>query len=374
MSQHSPLSGEAAGSMAFLRPTRSGRLLGVLAKFERVFVLTHDNPDPDAIASGWALFCLIQQRLQKPVRLLGGGDIVRAENRYMMKLLRPPLELVREVPCGPGTAVVLVDSGLASTNHLLACRSDQIVGVIDHHPQGRKIRQIPYHDVRPHVAACASIVAGYLREQRITPTTDLATALLYALRTETRASETVYSRLDRSVLLWLTGHANPSHLAEIEDAPLKLDYYADLVLALQSTFLFGDTALCLLPRASGPEIVGEVADLLIRCEAVHRVLCGAMFGNDLLLSVRTNRNGDDAAELVRATLEGLGTGGGHQHRAGGKVPGTGKGPRIAENLQSELRARWLATCGVDRQRAERLVGLREIVENLYPASVEGSLE
>ena len=132
-------------------------------------------------------------------------------------------------------------------------------------------------------------------------------------------------------------------LAEIENAPLSPEYFADLALALQGTFLYGDTALCLLPRASAPEIVGEVADLLIRCEGLNRVLCGAVVHDDLILSVRTERNGEDAAALIRHTLEGIGFGGGHPHRAGGKIPGLGRGREVMELLQDELLSRWLAT-------------------------------
>ena len=77
----------------------------------------------------------------------------------------------------------------------------------------------------------------------------------------------------------------PGEHSEIENAPLARAYFSDLVLALQGTQLFGETALCLLPKASGPETVGEVADLLIRCEGVSRVLCGGAIEDDLYVSV-----------------------------------------------------------------------------------------
>jgi len=66
--------------------------------------------------------------------------------------------------------------------------------------------------------------------------------------------------------------------------------------------------------------------------------------------------------LARKTLAGIGRGGGHRRRAGGKIPDIG--PKIPEDLQDELRNRWLAVAGIERQRGTRLVALREIVENL----------
>lgn len=348
--------------MTTRRTTPSERLLKVLAPHDQVFVVTHDNPDPDAIATGWAAALLVKERLGKKVRLVGGGDIVRAENRHMVKLLEPPIELLRGLEVPADTAVVLVDCQARNQNHILRNDEVPIVAVIDHHESHGRPPRLPFRDVRPGVAASATIAASYLREQKLEPPARLATALLFAIRTETRGSETRYSRLDRAVFKWLTERANPSQLAEIESAPLARAYYGDLILALQNTFTYEDTAFCLLPRASGAEIVGEVADLLIRGEDIWRVFCGAVVREDLLVSVRTERKEDDAAELTRRTLAGLGDAGGHPRRAGGRIRNVG--PKITDDLENELRNRWLDACGVDRQRGTRLVPRREIVENL----------
>lgn len=355
---------EASGKMT-TRKSRSGRLLDVIAPYDQVIVVTHDNPDPDAIAAGWAVLYLVERKLGKAGRLVGGGAIVRAENRHMVKLLRPPVELVRQVVCPENTAVILVDCAWGSENHLFTDHQIQPVAVLDHHrPLPHHRRRLPFQDVRHQVAASATIAACYLREQEVLPTSDLATALLYAVRTETRGSETYHSRLDRSIVLWLSERADFTRLAEIENAPLTQEYFSDLVLALQSTLVYRDTALCLLPRASGPEIVGEVADLLIRCEAIKRVLCGAVVQEDLVLSVRTAQDGEDATKLLHRTLEGIGKGGGHLHRAGGKIPGRGLGRDLSEVLRTELPERWLAASGATGTQGAYLIARREIVENL----------
>lgn len=345
------------------RARASDGFLGALADYDAFLVVAHDNPDPDAIATGWAVHCLIEERLRRPVRLVAGGAIVRAENKHMVELLDPPLTLVDELCAPPGTATILVDSQPGASNHLLSRAAIHPVALIDHHLNGNGAG-VAFKDVRTDVAASASIAASYLREQRLAPGAKLATALLYAIRTETCGYETYYSPLDRSLLPWLTERAEPDLLAEIDNAPLPRAYFADLLLAMQSTFLYDDSALCLLPRAQGPEIVGEVADLLIRCQGIHRVLCGALIGDDFVVSVRTERENDSAAKLLEKTLRGLGGGGGHAHRAGGKIAGAGRAGRISDELQDELRTRWLAASGVDRQRGTRLVARREIVDNL----------
>lgn len=342
----------------------SDRLLEVLANFERAFVVMHDNPDPDAIATGWAILSLIEERLSMPVRLIGGGAIVRAENRHMVELLSPPVELVTDVVTGNDAAVILVDCGVGTTNHLVTRSGIEPVGVIDHHQSGSGERNLRFKDIRSDAVASASIAASYLREQQIEPGMKLATAILYAIRTETCGGETEYSALDRSVVKWLTDLADPTLLAEIENAPLERDYFGDLVLAMQNTFVYDDTAWCFLRRALGAEIVGEVADLLVRCRGIRRVLCAAIINEDLLLSARTERGAGNAAKLLQATLNGVGGCGGHAHRAGGKVSDVGPRNKITDDLYVALRNRWLEACAVDRRRGTRLIARREIIENL----------
>jgi nanoRNase/pAp phosphatase (c-di-AMP/oligoRNAs hydrolase) len=342
---------------------RSGQLLAILSDYTRFTIVTHDNPDPDAIATGWGIATLIEERLDRGVRVVGGGAITRAENRHMVELLGPPIELVDDIPHDEDTAVVLVDCGLGTSNHLVTRQAIRPVAVIDHHGQAAPAGEVPFIDLRPEVAASASIAAQYLGEQEVEPGHKLATAMLYAIRTETRGFETHYTDLDRSVVLWLTERADPALLAEIESAPLSRAYFSDLVFALESTLVFGDTAFCLLPKAEGAEIVGELADLLIRGRGICRVLSGAVVDGDLLVSVRTERERDSAAQLVQTVLEGLGTGGGHTHRAGGKVPHVG-GASMSDQLKNELRRRWLAACGLEARGGAPLIAQREIVDTL----------
>ena len=348
------------------RLPHSQRLLNALQGHAPVLIVMHDNPDPDAIAAGWGIYRLVEEKLGVEARLPGGGAIVRGENRLMVELLQPPLELVDALPPVEDAAVVLVDCGLETKNQLYARWSrPATLAVIDHHvTPARKRIAASFRDVRPTVTASATLAASYLREQQIEPGAALATAMLYAIRTETRGARVRYSRIDRSIGLWLTQRADPDLLTQIEQAPLSPAYFGDLVLALQSTYLFHDTALSLLPRAQGADTVGEVADLLGRCQGVRRVLCGALVDGSLIVSVRTAPDAGNAALLVMQLLDGLGHGGGHEHRAGGSIAGVGGNGQIPAELEEEICRRWLLACNVEGRHGVRLVPTREILENL----------
>ncbi len=344
--------------------TVSDEFLGLLSDHDQILILMHDNPDPDAIASAWALQTLIEAKLDRPSRLVAGGAIVRAENRHMVDLLGAPIQLVLNLEGTGQPSVILVDCGSNSSNQLLARTAMKPLAIIDHHNGSCRTEQAPFVDLRPDVAATATIAASYLREQRVEPGAKLATALLYAVRTETRGSETSYTPLDNEMIIWLTERAEPELLAEIENAPLSQEWYTDLVLAMQCTTLFGDVALCFLPKAEGPEIVGEVADLLVRGQRIRRVLCAAVFGNDLLISVRTAKDDEDACRLAVETIGDLGSGGGHACRAGGKIPDVVQDGVVPDSLEREVRARWLKACGVADLVPRQLISWRDIAENI----------
>ena len=71
---------------------KSDELLRALRDYDRIVVVMHDNPDPDAIASGWGVQVLVEEKLGIPVRLVGGGAIVRAENRHMVDELQTEVD------------------------------------------------------------------------------------------------------------------------------------------------------------------------------------------------------------------------------------------------------------------------------------------
>ena len=343
---------------------RSEKFISSVNSCKEVVIVTHNNPDPDAIAAGWCIRELITKTIKKPVRLVAGGDVVRAENRLMLEVLSPPLELVRHLYSNPLMGIVLVDCSSGMTNHLATNIETSPVAVIDHHNAGKEKNPSNYSDIRGHVAATASIATSYLQEQNIEPSPKLATAILYAIETETAGGESAYSSLDLSIITWLTPRADRKLLAEIRHAPVEPTYYAEITLAFQNSRIYDDTVFCILPHASSPEIVAEVADLLIRCKTINRVFCGAVVKTDMFVSVRTTGSGGNATQLVRAILKGLGNGGGHSRRAGGRIILPQKMQRVSRSLESTLRTRWLVTCDISRSHASRLVSRKKIMSNL----------
>ena len=338
--------------------TKATELLKHLQPYEFAVIVTHDTPDADGIAASWAIKRLIDEETTCETRVIAGGEILRSENKRLIELLEPPIEMLDEYFVVSNVALIFVDCEPNSSRHLIDSQLFDPLAVIHHHtlptindPHSRPL----VLDVRTEVSSASAIAASYLIELEIEPGEKLATALLYGIRSETKGCNPAYEAFDRSVLEWLMTRANLSMLGDIENAPLSAEYFGDFAQALLSCTLYGDTAFCMLPQASCPETIGEVAYLLIRREGLKQVLCAAVHNHRVLLSVRTEPGGGNAVALLDQTIKGLGHAAGHPNRASATLTDRSEGMQIAESLRDVLLSRWLKACSVQYIDSEHLV-------------------
>ena len=66
-----------------------------LLKYKDIVIQCHDNPDADALASGYAVFKYLESRGKKPRFVYGGRNVIRKSNLVLMiKELEIPVEHV----------------------------------------------------------------------------------------------------------------------------------------------------------------------------------------------------------------------------------------------------------------------------------------
>jgi hypothetical protein len=103
---------------------------------------------------------------------------------------------------------------------------------------------------------------------------------------------------------------------------------------------------------------------MVRFEEVDWAVCGGVYEDQLILSVRSALSDAKSGEVLRKVVGDLGRAGGHDRRAGGSIPLTSTSPSAIEDLQSELRRRFLKVLRIEDVRGSRLVPLREMLQNL----------
>jgi len=308
----------------------------------RWLVLTHDNPDPDALAAAAVLTTLLRTVFKRRVTIAYGGIIGRAENRQMVKTLGLSLSHLRHLNWRNYHHFALVDCQPGTGNNQFPDHLSPDL-VFDHHPVRRATRDARFVDIRTDYGATATILAEYLEIAGVEVSRANATALLYAISTETQNFLREFSPHDRKIYDQLRPLSDLRALAKIETPPLSLAYFHTLRRAAEHMQTVSTLVLSHLGAVDQPDIVPEVADLLLRLEGKTWSLCTGIYEQRLYLSLRTTNPRGDAGRLMRRLLGRRGKGGGHGMIAGGWTSlgdnGNGNGNGKIEQLQNRLAMR-----------------------------------
>jgi len=194
-----------------------------------------------------------------------GGIIGRAENREMVRALRLPFRHVRKLAFKNYSHFALVDTQPRTGNTQLP-RGVVPDVVIDHHPLRKSTELALFRDVRPDYGATATILAEYLLASGLRPTHALATALVYAIRSETQDFAREYAGHDKEIYDAVFPQANHRLLARIQTPRLPLTYFSNLHEALERLETVDTLIVTHLGAVEQPDIVPEIADLLLRME------------------------------------------------------------------------------------------------------------
>ncbi len=344
---------------------RSDRFLAGLHDAGRVVFVSHVQPDPDSLGSMLGLAHLVETRLGKPTLITRDGIISRAENRAMVNLLRLELTPIEQVEWQPGDAVVMVDSQPNTGRHTF-CNAAPLYAVIDHHETPGDLDDIAFTDIRPSLGATCTLVTKYLAEQAVTFPERVATALLYGIETEVTGYPREAGPDDDKALVQLYPLADKDLLAQIRNARLPHSHFECLLQALQSSFIYDRLIISWVNPLPQPEQAAEVCDFMVRFDKVDWAVCVGVVNESLILSVRAAKENGKAGDMLRKVVGELGKAGGHDRRAGGCIPLTSCSITAIEELQAELRRRFLKALKIEDVRGQRLVPLRDMLQNLQP--------
>ena len=318
------------------------RALAGLAGRRSLLIYTHDNPDPDALAAALGLQRLAEHELHIDTTLTYGGIVGRAQNRAMVENLKMPLTPVERIDLAQFDAIALVDSQPETGNNSLP-NGHRIDVVIDHHPLRPGSARASWCDIRPDLGATSTIVFEYLRQRSVPIDVPLATAFFFALRTETRDLGRESTEAERRAYLELVTLVDHNLLYRMTHPKVPRAHFAALDRALRSALVFGDLVAVNLGALGYPDLVAEIADLLLSYEGARFVLCMGQYEESPYLSLRTEADNARAGSVMRHVVGNDGAAGGH---------GTMAGARLFARVGSE---------------AELAVSFKDIVQRLLTA-------
>jgi nanoRNase/pAp phosphatase (c-di-AMP/oligoRNAs hydrolase) len=340
------------------RKSGSERLLEALATADRLLMVTHNNPDPDALGASVGLQYLYQKKTGGEAVIAYGGMVGRAENRAMVRHLDIEMTQFKDIAVERFGLVALVDTQPGTGNNPLPDGVKPAI-VIDHHPARRRLPSLLFRSIATRFGATSSIIASIMQEMGLELSPRVATALLYGIKSDT---QDLYARAcpeDQEVYVFLFPQADKDLLGKIENAEVPRAYYEDVQKSLGQAVVRGKMVFSDIGVVRYPDMVAEMADFFLRLEDMRWSICVGSYGRDLFISVRTLDRRKHANWVASRLVAGLGTGGGHGGMAGGRVSMT---PQLTlDDLRAEVKKRAIEILKLRRYREYKLV--RESVQN-----------
>ena len=141
--------------------------------------------------------------------------------------------------------------------------------------------------------------------------------MAYAIASETQDLSRDSAKPDVEAYVELASRADLKVIGKIRHAPLPRAYYARLQEALSGAWKLDKVAWTHLQATEQPEIVAEVADLLLRMEGLRWSFCTANKNGGMLISIRSNQRGARCSRILRSVIGRDGSAGGHHRMAAG---------------------------------------------------------
>jgi nanoRNase/pAp phosphatase (c-di-AMP/oligoRNAs hydrolase) len=320
----------------------------------KIIIVVHDNPDPDCLASAMALNHLFVMKLNKESTITFSGIIGRSENIAMARELQIPLTPLGIVNLKDYQTVCMLDTQPETGNNSLP-KGTRVDVVLDHHPLRDQSRSCRWVDVREDYGATATILYEYLLSQHVSISVKLATALFYAIKSETQDLGREAGPADREAYLRLFPLTSKKLLFEITHPKLPVEYYLTIGRTIENASVYGTLLFADIGQVIFPEIVAEMADFFLRLEKIETVLCMGIYSGEMIISLRTVRHDQNTGEIIKKVVSGLGKAGGHGMMAGGKIEKEEIFSCGLQNIEPILKSRLLKALGIRKRKPLKLV-------------------
>src|SRR5256712_5224277 len=204
---------------------------------ERVLIMLHNEPDPDAMARGLALRNVL--RRTKATAILGAiQGVTRPENVRMVNLLDIHVEQITPESLKEFDRIAMVDV----QPHYFGELIDRVDLVIDHHPEQPGYTAV-FKDIRPDYGSTSTILTEHLRALDVSISERTATAMLYAIKSDTLFFNRSTNRVDLEAFSYLYPLADAALIRKMEGAEVTRERLEYVIRAYQNGTLF-DQVFC----------------------------------------------------------------------------------------------------------------------------------
>ncbi|HSJ24648.1 MAG TPA: DHH family phosphoesterase [Longimicrobiales bacterium] len=311
-------------------------------------IMVHADPDPDALSSALGVRMLLGRNAES-MPIVTVDPMTRRENRRMADLLNIRVTRITMDELRRFDRVIVVDTQPRDVQE----DGQPRVAVIDHHPPEHGTWQADFADIRPAYGATATMLTEYLRaldEKRISGR--LATALLYGIRSDTKALSRGVSPADVEAYAFLQRLADLQLVRRFERPSYSAESARRFGRALADVECRDELCVSWLGQLEPDEshMLPDFADFCLGIENVTWVAAAALLEGSFVITLRHagSSNGIGAGDVARALAGEGGNGGGHAEMARvrlepeaatavlGAEPGEGTPAALIELMRSVL--------------------------------------
>lgn len=289
------------------------RLLKVVDTRDILAILIH--ADPDALASAMALKRIFWRRARR-IDIYRINKIARPDNQAFIRMLNIQHRHVRQLKKGDVTKWAIVDS---QPSHYKAFTGIPFDIIIDHHPVTEEL-EAPFLDISPQYGANATIMTEYLKAARIVPSPQLATALIYGIKSDT--DDFVRGSISRDIIVfrYLYEHANLNLVKKIESSELSVKMLKDIRTAIDNVTFVEQTAFVHMGTVASADRLVIVADFLMKLVEASWSVVSGVWRRKLVVIFRNAGFRRDAGQRAKTAFGAIGSAGGHQSAARAEIP------------------------------------------------------
>ena len=281
---------------------------------DRVLILLHNDPDPDAMASGLALRNVL--RRTKTTAIIGAiQGVTRPENLRMVNLLDIHVEPITAESLREYDRLAMVDV----QPHYFGDLIDRVDLVIDHHPEQPGYTAV-FKDIRADYGSTSTILTEHLRAVDVNISERTATAMLYAIKSDTLFFNRQANRVDIEAFSYLYPLADAALIRKMEGAEITLERLDYVMTAYRSGSLVDQVFCAFVGATPREDFIPYVADFFLQLEDVKWTLIAGVVNETLIVSVRNLGYTKNAGEFARRFFADIGSAGGHRSMAKAVVP------------------------------------------------------
>ncbi len=313
--------------VSWLRRPPGSRLQRVLTDYDEVAVLTHPNPDPDAMATAMGV-AWIADTVDTETTLQYAGEIRHQENRAFRTVLDLEIDRIETADEIAADAVVLVDHNTA--RGFTGAQNVEPIVVVDHHPGNGTGTE--FTDVRTEYGAASTIVVEYLQEMGARPADEdheeateipetLATGLLYGILSDTNHLTKGCSAAEFDAAAFLFDGIDEDLLDRIANPQVADDVLRIKARAIREKRVEGSFAICDVGEIGNVDAIPQAADELMRLEGVTAVVVYGQKDGTIHLSGRSRDDRVHMGETLSHAVSDIpmANAGGHARMGGGQL-------------------------------------------------------